>query len=270
MERILAFVPMYNCANQIGRVLAQFDGSACSYLSELLVVDNRSTDGSVDAAFKGLGALKGVRARLVQNDDNYGLGGSHKVAFDYALKNRFDYCVILHGDDQGSIADITPLIAQGAHRQVDCLLGARFMTGSQLDGYSQLRTWANRGFNLLYSAAAGKRLFDLGAGLNLYATAPLRGGFYLRLADDLTFNYTLILATVAKGWRIRFFPLTWRETDQISNARLLRQAFKTLGIVSQFAANRSAFLAADHSTGRRAYTWRLLYDSADQGGGTTG
>jgi dolichol-phosphate mannosyltransferase len=262
MEQILVFIPMYNCEKQIGRVLAQFDNAICSLVSELLVVDNCSTDGSTAAATKGMSALIGLRARLVRNDGNYGLGGSHKVAFNYALENGFDYCVILHGDDQAHIADLIPLIAQGAHRHVDCLLGARFMKGSRLAGYSRLRTWANKGFNLLYSAATRRRLFDLGSGLNLYATEPLRDRFYLRLADDLTFNYTLILASVAKGWRLQFFPLTWREDDQISNARLFRQAFKTLGIVARFAISPSAFLAGDNSAGFHQYTWKLLFDTA--------
>jgi dolichol-phosphate mannosyltransferase len=262
MERILVFIPMYNCEKQIGRVLAQFDEDVSSSVSEIVIVDNCSTDGSVNAAKTAIQSVKGLRVCLLQNDRNYGLGGSHKVAFDYAIENRFDYCVVLHGDDQGNIKDLVPLLEQGMHRQVDCLLGARFMQGSRLAGYSLARTWGNRVFNLLFSIVTGRRLFDLGSGLNLYATAALRDRFYLRLADDLTFNYMLILASVARNWRMKFFPVTWREADQISNAKLVRQFLKTVGIVARFATNRTAFLASDHTAGHGAYTRKLLYETA--------
>ena len=81
---------------------------------------------------------------LLRNDDNYGLGGSHKVAIAFARKHGFDYLIVLHGDDQGSISDLQPYLAAGTHREVDALLGARFMRGATLQGYSLLRTAAIR------------------------------------------------------------------------------------------------------------------------------
>lgn len=38
------------------------------------------------------------------------MGGSHKVAFNYAIENNFDYIIVLHGDDQGSISDMIPVL----------------------------------------------------------------------------------------------------------------------------------------------------------------
>jgi glycosyltransferase involved in cell wall biosynthesis len=262
MRRLLVFVPMYNCERQIGRVLAQFDEDVCASFSELIVVDNRSSDGSVEAATRAMRGLRSLPARLLQNDGNYGLGGSHKVAFDYALDNGFEHCVVLHGDDQGSIRDLLPYIRRGVHGEVDCLLGARFMRGARLAGYSRFRRFGNLAFNSMYSAACGRRLFDLGSGLNLYSVVALRDRFYRRLADDLTFNYTMILASVARKWRIEFFPVSWREDDQVSNVKLLRQSAKTVQILARFAVDRAGFMAADHSSrGATGYTWTLLHDT---------
>jgi glycosyltransferase involved in cell wall biosynthesis len=210
-------------------------------------------------------ALRGlpfVRSKALLNDENYGLGGSHKVAFDYALANDFQYCVVLHGDDQGCIADLVPLVQSGAHRKSDCLLGARFMSGSQLVGYSTLRTIGNRFFNLIYSLAAGVRLYDLGSGLNLYATSALSDRVYLRHSDDLTFNYYLILSLVAMGRRIRFFPISWRETDQVSNVKLVRQSLRVLAIACQYMLLRRQFLGSNRSKRLGPYTASVVFDSA--------
>ncbi len=263
-ERIMVFVPMYNCANQIERVIAQFDPETQKRFARLVVIDNRSTDDSLARAAMALRNLKHIETLLLRNDENYGLGGSHKVAFLHALEHGFDHVVVLHGDDQGAIADLLPMIDAGRHREVDCVLGARFMPGSRLVGYSAFRTWGNRLFNVLFSIAARQRLYDLGSGLNLYATRALRQRRWLGFADDLTFNYYMILASVAWEWRITFFPLIWREDDQVSNVRLFRQARRVIGILGTYVVNRRKLLTADY-TGypTRTYTASVIQLMAD-------
>lgn len=256
-ERILLFIPMYNCAPQIPRVIAQITPQAREYIAEVLVVDNRSTDNG-QAAAKAALAGAGLPARLVMNDDNYGLGGSHKVAFEYAIANRFDYVIVLHGDDQARLADILPHLEGGAHRDVDALLGARFMEGSQLVGYSPIRTLGNHVFNALYSLVTMRTVHDLGSGLNLYRVEALADRWWLKNADDLTFNYHMILRSVAKGWKMRFFPLSWREEDQISNVRLVRQALRVASLPAAYLLRRSSYLQADYSRGTGGYTCQTV------------
>jgi dolichol-phosphate mannosyltransferase len=246
-DRILLFVPMYNCAPQIPRVVAQLNPDVRALLSEVILVNNRSTDDTQTAAINALGSIAGFPAKVLLNDGNYGLGGSHKVAFNYALDNGFDYVIVLHGDDQGSIADLAPHLKTGAHREVDCLLGARFAPGSKLTGYSALRTFGNYVFNAIYSVASGKLIYDLGSGLNCYRVSALADRTYLRNANDLTFNYHMILRSIAAKHRIRFFPLEWREDDQTSNVKLVRQSLRVLGIAADYAFKRKTYLAADHS-----------------------
>jgi dolichol-phosphate mannosyltransferase len=262
-ERILLFIPVYNCERQIPRVISQLTPDVNCLLSEVIVINNRSTDGSQTAAISALKTLQGPPAKVLLNDANYGLGGSHKVAFNFALANGFDYCIVLHGDDQGSIADLVPLIRSDAHRGVHCLLGARFMLGSRLAGYSALRTFGNRVFNLIYSLASGVRIHDLGSGLNLYAVSALRDRTYLSHADDLTFNYHMILHSIAAGWRLHFFPIVWREADQVSNVKLVRQSLRVLKIAFDYTVRRRRYLAKDHSSPpKRDYTATVVFDSA--------
>lgn len=257
-DRILLFVPMYNCAPQISRVLEQLDSNVQSHLSGVLLVDNRSTDGSAEAAAGAIGRLN-VKTTLVRNDHNYGLGGSHKVAFLHALENGYDYVIVLHGDDQGHIADLLPYLEDGSYREVDALLGARFMAGSRLDGYSAVRTAGNHAFNILYSIALRRRVHDLGSGLNMYAVPKLRDRWWLKNADDLTFNYHMLLRSYAHGWKIRYFPLSWREDDQVSNVKLFRQATRVASLPFLYAGRRRAYLGRDFSARPNAdYTCEVV------------
>lgn len=245
-ERVLVFIPTYRCATQIARVIEQFDARAQGWLDTVMVVDNRSPDNTLEAAI-ACGKEKLVNCNFIawRNDDNYGLGGSHKAAFRYAIEQGFDYLVVLHGDDQADIRDLIPQLEAGAHRNVDCLLGARFMQGSQLKGYSGFRTFGNHVYNTLFSLAALRNIHDLGSGLNLYRLTAFRDFYYRRFPDDLTFNYVMLLASYHRGQSLQFFPISWREEDQISNVRLFRQAFKVLSLLSGYFFKRDSFLASE-------------------------
>ena len=67
MDKILIFIPMYNCEKQIPRVLHRIAalGEAQRLFSQVLVVDNRSTDGSLHAAGEAAGAGVGLGCTCV-------------------------------------------------------------------------------------------------------------------------------------------------------------------------------------------------------------
>lgn len=259
--RVLVFIPAYRCAAQVVRVLDQFTPEVQEQVDTVLVVDNQSPDDTLAAAI-ARGRERFTRCRFVawRNESNYGLGGSHKAALRHAIAQGFSHLVVLHGDDQGDIRDLLPLLARGEHLASDCLLGARFMPGSRLAGYSRFRTFGNRVYNVLFSLAARRRIHDLGSGLNLYRLEPLRDFYYERFPDDLTFNYVMLLASYARGQQVRFFPISWREDDQVSNVRLFRQAFKVLGLLAGYLAGREAFLARDlRATAHARYAGTVHY-----------
>ena len=260
-ERILVFVPAYRCAPQIERVIAQFDENARNWIDEIIVIDNRSPDDTAARAEAALQNLP-IPARILRNADNYNLGGSQKVAFEYAIRNKFDYAIILHGDDQADFRDIVPFLERGDHRDCDAFLGSRFMKGARLEGYSWLRTFGNQVFNLMFTIAAGRTISDLGSGLNLYRVEALKSGFYLRFADALTFNYFMVLAHMAMRWKVRFFPISWREEDQSSNVRLVSQSIRLASILGMYVFRRRFFLDGEHrETPRADYPSDIVFEN---------
>ena len=235
MDKILLFIPMYNCEKQIVRVLNQLNKEVCNYLSEVVIINNRSTDNGETVVEEYLEKSKiPVKVNLLRNDDNYGLGGSHKVAFDYAINNNFDYVILLHGDDQGDIANILPYLKSGEYKKYDCFLGARFMKGSRLQGYSKFRTFGNNVYDLLFSIGCGYKIYDLGSGLNMYKVEILKDKFYLKYKDNLIFNYCMVMGSAYYKHKVKFFPIVWREDDQVSNVKMVNQAVTVLKLLGSF------------------------------------
>lgn len=247
MDKILLFIPMYNCEKQIPRVLEQLTDETCSYLSEAIIINNRSTDNGEVVAQKYLSEYNlPIKVSLLRNDDNYGLGGSHKVAFQYAMNNNFDYVILLHGDDQGDISNILSYLKNQEYRKYDCFLGARFMKGSQLQGYSKFRTFGNYVYDFLFSIGCGYRVYDLGSGLNMYRVAILKNKFYLKYKDNLIFNYCMVMGSAYYKHKVKFFPIIWREDDQVSNVKMVNQAITVLKLLGSYVINKKKFVESEH------------------------
>lgn len=246
-EKILLFIPMYNCEKQIVRVLAQLTEEIQPFLAELIIVNNQSTDQSEQAvkAYLKTNKIK-IPVKLLRNKENYGLGGSHKVAFRYAVKNKFDYLIVLHGDDQGYIEDVLPYLRNKEYRKYDCFLGARFQKGAKLEGYSLFRTIGNRVYNIFFSIVAGQKIYDLGSGLNIYSANMIRKPFYLKYKDNLMFNYCMILGSCYYRHRIKFFPIRWSEQDQISNVKMVNQAVVVLKLLGSYMIDKKRFAKGEH------------------------
>lgn len=245
--KILLFIPMYNCEKQIVRVLKQLTDEVCSFLSEVIIVNNRSTDDGENVVINYLKEKNlSVKVSLLRNNENYGLGGSHKVAFQYAIKNEFDYVVVLHGDDQGDIANLLPYLKNGLYKKYDCFLGARFMKKSKLQGYSKFRTFGNNVYDFLFSMVCGYKIYDLGSGLNVYKTEILKDNFYTKYKDNLMFNYCMVMGSAYYKHKVRFFPIIWREDDQVSNVKMVNQAITVLKMLGSFMLNRKKFIKDEH------------------------
>jgi hypothetical protein len=245
LSKILLFIPGYNCEKQIVRVLNQLDESVMKYITQVIFINNRSTDNTESNALEFKRKNKEFPLKIFRNDKNYNLGGSHKVAFNYAIENNFDYIIVLHGDDQGNIHDFLPLLKSREYEKYDSVLGARFMKDSKLKGYSKIRTFGNRVFNKFFSILVRDRVYDLGSGLNLYKVESLKKIPYIKYPDTLYFNDLMILSSCHYKMKTLFYPITWREEDQVSNNKLVKFSINLLKMLSKYTFTRKKFMNSD-------------------------
>lgn len=262
---LMVAVPAYNCSAQIQRVIGQFTPEIGARFAELVIIDNQSQDDTVEKALEAARACTTLPVTVLRNTENYSLGGTHKVAFQRCLDKSHDGVVILHGDDQGRIADFAGLQDMIAADNPDCVLGARFMKGADLTGYAAFRVFGNHVFNALYTLFTLHRVYDMGSGLNYYSRALIERGIHTKMPDDLTFNNCMLLATYAAGAKVAFAPISWREEDQVSNAKLVNQSLKLLKYLWLYLMKRQSLLTSDFRI-----TPRAVYPSEVQGSNTLG
>jgi GT2 family glycosyltransferase len=88
--RVLAYVHTFNDAEVIDTAIAAL--CAQTYpIPEVLLIDNASTDGTLDRTFPG-------KATIIKNDRNVGTSGAVAAGMEYALAHDYDWIYILDAD----------------------------------------------------------------------------------------------------------------------------------------------------------------------------
>lgn len=250
-NKILLFIPIFNCEIQIKRLLRKLERNDLELIQEILIIDNRSTDNSILELKKNLIKMKfNIRLKLIQNDFNYHLGGSHKIALNYALENDFEGLIIMHGDDQTDLSYLTNVLKEKKN-----YLGARFIDESNLPGYNIVRILGNKVFNFLFSIIIKKKVYDIGCGLNYFQLENFKDKEYLNFPDEILYPVYINMFILKNNKSYEWFPLNWEERDQKSNARLFFDTAKLCILLFKVLFNIKF-----NYDNKKKYTYKLIYE----------
>ena len=153
-------IPAHNEAPTIEEVVRK----ALSYINEVIVVD----DGSTDETAK---ILDGLPVTVLRNSHNMGKAFSLWQGFQHAMDRGVRAIVTLDGDGQHLPEDIPRLIAQWERNPNYLIIGARQRKGGQ---DFNIRVFANRMADFWISWAAGYCIADSQSGFRVYPSRLLQ------------------------------------------------------------------------------------------------
>ena len=102
-KKLLVLVVAYNHEKFIEKVLRRIKQDITqNYEIEILINDDSSTDRTLEVTKNYIekNKDKNFKYTILSNPENQGYGGNQKIGFLYAIKNKFDYVALLHGDGQ--------------------------------------------------------------------------------------------------------------------------------------------------------------------------
>ncbi|HET7224191.1 MAG TPA: glycosyltransferase family 2 protein [Candidatus Eisenbacteria bacterium] len=150
-QRITVVIPCYNEERGLPRVLAKIPAE----VDEILVLDNRSSDRTVEVA------LRDPRVRVVQHPVNLGYGGSYLRGLPMASG---DVLVTTDGDGTYPVEDALQLVDALLDRGLDFVSASRFPLANP--GCMTARNqFGNAVLNFLVRVVYGLKLRDAQTGM---------------------------------------------------------------------------------------------------------
>ena len=220
---ISIIIPVFNEAGKLQELLNNIRALRLAN-SEIIVIDDGSTDGSADAAMAG-------GANVIRHPYNIGNGAAIKSGIR-AARGRF--LVFMDGDGQHRPEDIPKLIAES--RNYRMVVGAR-AKGSKRRFH---RYAANVVYNLFASYVTRFKVKDLTSGFRLLSRFDA-----VRFIDLLpnTFSYptTLTLAFLRSGLTVKYVPIQTLYRAGQSKISLVTDGVRFLLIITKIATLFSPF-----------------------------
>jgi dolichyl-phosphate beta-glucosyltransferase len=213
-------VPAYNEAKRLPRTLPRMIEYAqrLGESVEIIVVDDRSSDGTSDIA-ASLGEACGF-VTVLRIDEDCGKGAAVRHGM---LAACLGHVLFTDADLSTPIEEATKLRAALTHG-ADVAIGSRRLAGSDVQVHQPwLREFAGRTFSGVVSILLLPGIRDSQCGFKAFRRSAARALFGRQRLDGFGFDAEILWLARQLGYRVAEIPIVWRD-DRRSSVRLVRDS----------------------------------------------
>ena len=222
-KKVVAVLPAYNAEKTLQ---ATFDDIPKDWVDEILLVDDRSRDRTVELS-------KSLGIRTIVHEQNRGYGGNQKTCYRTALDEMgADIVVMVHPDHQYDPKIIPQLVQPLQRGDCDAVFGSRMLGGRPIEGgMPKWKYFANLFLTMVENATFYVFLSEYHSGFRAYSRRYLEGVHFEANSDDFVFDTEIIAQGVASRMLIREVPIQTRYFDEASQIGFWRSVRYGLAIL---------------------------------------
>ena len=205
-------MPCRNGSGKIAPVIAEVR----KVLPNVIVVDDGSTDATVDAAAK-------AGAQVLRHEKNRGKGAALIAGFREARKQGFAWALMMDADGQHSPADIPKFFAAAEKSHAPFVVGNRMANPKSMP---LLRRWTNATMSWMLSNYARRVLPDTQCGFRLVKLSAFSEDALETSRFEIDSEMLVLFSIHAQS--IESVPIQVIYGDERSNIDVVRDTFRWL------------------------------------------
>ncbi len=224
-------VPAYNEAVRLGTTLPKI----LDYLSnnvpesELIVVDDGSTDNTAAAAREILSAAERVRTSVLSYQSNLGKGRAVRLGL---LASRGEVALFSDADLSTPITETPKLVEPILSGECDLSFGSRALDRTLIGVHQPWRReQGGRVFNLVVRLATGLPFWDTQCGFKAFRMSVCLPIIEGATVDRFGFDVELLYIAYRAGLRLKEVPVRWDHYEG-SKVNVASDSVKMLGEVA--------------------------------------
>jgi dolichol-phosphate mannosyltransferase len=207
--RVLVIIPTYNEAENIRLITERVRRHVPSV--DILVTDDNSPDGT--GAIADELAASDNHIFVLHRPGKQGLGAAYVAGFAWAKDKGYDVVVEMDADGSHAPEELPKLL--DTLRDVDLVLGTRYVPGGSVHNWPLHRLALSRGGNLYIRMALGMPFKDATGGYRAYRMAVLDAIDVATVASQgYSFQVELAWRAYRHGFRIAEVPITFVERER--------------------------------------------------------
>src|SRR5688572_23677830 len=223
--QLTIIVPAYNEAARLGLSLSKIVEYLNQHFesSELIVVDDGSTDDTVGVAERALAESQDVSTRVIRYEKNRGKGYAVRVGL---LSAAAGVVLFTDADLSTPITETPKLVDPIQNGEFDVTFGSRALDRSLIGVHQPWRReQGGRLFNLIVRAATGLPFWDTQCGFKAFRMSVCRPLVESMQIDRFGFDVELIYVAQLAGLRLSEVPVRWNN-DAASKVSVIRDSFR--------------------------------------------
>jgi len=236
-NRVAVSIVCYNAESHIDGVLQRIPDWVSRLLAEVFIIDDSSADATVRKATSTPWTTGGAPLKVFKTPYKQEYGGNQRLGYLYAIDQKFDIVVLLHGDGQYAPEYLPEILAEYSRPAgTDAVYGSRFMGkwdalkgGMPLYKFvgSQLLTW-------LQNRIIGTRLSEMHCGYRSYRISALEKIPFQENSLGYEFDADIIIQFAAAGLTIREVAVPTYYGDEIRHVNGIKYAWASLKSAIQY------------------------------------
>ena len=221
-KKILVFTATYNEAENIYELISLIKTQPSN--PHVLIIDDNSPDGTSDKVVKSQSKFRDIF--LIKRNKKLGLDTAHKEAYNFAIKNNYDYFITMDADFSHDPNEIKNFVKNLEH--FPFVIGSRYMEG----GKCLMKR------RRLFMSKYGNKMIRFFLKIDCTEYTSSFRGFNLKALNDFSLDivktkgYSFFMGTIfevnQKKFKIKQIPITFKDRSKGYSKIPKLEIFRTL------------------------------------------